>query len=58
MFTKIAKGFDELVEIGLVERKDVRFVGAQPEGCAPVATAFAEGVDEIRQVDDTICTGR
>ncbi len=56
MFTKIAKGFDELVEIGLVERRDVRFVGGQPEGCAPVATAFAEGVDEIRPVraPDTI----
>ena len=50
MFTKIAKGFDELVEIGLVQRKEVRFVGGQPEGCAPVATAFAEGVDEIRPV--------
>ena len=56
MFTKIAKGFDELVEIGLVERKDVRFVGGQPAGCSPVATAFAEGVDEIRPVrsPDTI----
>ncbi len=56
MFTKIAKGFDELVDVGLVEAKDVRFVGAQPEGCAPVATAFAEGVDEIRPVrnPDTI----
>jgi threonine synthase len=56
MFTKIAKGFEELSDIGLVERKDVRFVGGQPEGCAPVATAFAEGVDEIRPVrtPDTI----
>ncbi len=56
MFTKIAKGFDELAAIGLVERKGVRFVGGQPEGCAPVATAFAEGVDEIRPVraPDTI----
>ncbi|HEY3164863.1 MAG TPA: threonine synthase [Candidatus Limnocylindrales bacterium] len=56
MFTKIAKGFEELAEIGLVERKEVRFVGGQPEGCAPVATAFAEGVDEIRPVrsPDTI----
>jgi threonine synthase len=50
MFTKIAKGFEELADIGLVERKTVRFVGGQPEGCAPVATAFAEGVDEIRPV--------
>ncbi len=56
MFTKIAKGFEELAQIGLVERKDVRFVGGQPEGCAPVATAFADGVDEIRPVrtPDTI----
>src|SRR5215212_4837389 len=50
MFTKIAKGFDELADIGLVERKTVRFVGGQPAGCAPVATAFAEGVDEVRPV--------
>jgi threonine synthase len=56
MFTKIAKGFEELADIGLVERKTVRFVGGQPEGCSPVATAFAEGVDEIRPVraPDTI----
>jgi threonine synthase len=56
MFTKIAKGFEELADVGLVERKTVRFVGGQPEGCSPVATAFAEGVDEIRPVraPDTI----
>jgi threonine synthase len=56
MFTKIAKGFDELADIGLVERKTVRFVGGQPEGCSPVATAYREGVDEIRPVrsPDTI----
>ena len=56
MFTKISKAFDELAEIGLVERKDVRFVGGQPEGCAPVGTAFAEGSDVVRPVraPDTI----
>ena len=56
MFTKFAKGFEELAEIGLVERKTVRFVGGQPEGCSPVATAFAEGVDVVRPVrqPDTI----
>ena len=50
LFTKIAKGFDELAAIGLVEPNEVRFVGGQPEGCAPVATAFADGVDEIHPV--------
>jgi threonine synthase len=56
MFTKIAKGFAELVDIGLVEAKDIRFVGGQAAGCGPVATAFAEGSDEIRPVrtPDTI----
>ena len=43
MFTKLAKGFDELVAVGLIERTPVRFVGGQAAGCAPVATAFAAG---------------
>jgi len=50
LFTKVARGFEDLVAAGLVEDKLVRFVGAQPEGCSPVATAFAEGGDEIRPV--------
>jgi threonine synthase len=56
LFVKIAKGFDELATIGLVEPKEVRFVGGQPEGCSPVATAFNDGVDEVRPVrsPDTI----
>ena len=56
MFTKIAKGFDELAAVGLIEPKTVRFVGGQPAGCSPVATAFAEDVDDIRPVrtPDTI----
>jgi threonine synthase len=48
--TKIDKGFRELTEIGLVEAHDVRISGAQAEGCAPVATAFADGADAIRPV--------
>ena len=56
MFTKIARGFDELATIGLVERTPVRFVGGQAAGCGPVATAFAEGSAEIVPVrtPDTI----
>jgi threonine synthase len=56
LFTKVARGFDELVEIGLVEPKPIRFVGGQPEGCSPVATAFAAGSDRIEPVraPDTI----
>jgi threonine synthase len=56
LFTKVARGFEELVATGLVAEKPVRFIGAQAEGCSPVAQAFAAGVDEIRPVrtPDTI----
>jgi threonine synthase len=47
LFTKVARGFRELAEIGLVEPKEIRFVGGQPEGCSPVASAFAAGTDVI-----------
>jgi threonine synthase len=50
LFTKIYKGFQEFVKIGLVDRKDVRFSGAQAEGCSPIATAFREGRDFIDPV--------
>lgn len=56
LYTKVAKGFDELVAVGLVEPKEIRFVGGQPAGCSPVATAFAGGTDRIDPVrqPDTI----
>ncbi|HXY27219.1 MAG TPA: pyridoxal-phosphate dependent enzyme, partial [Acidimicrobiales bacterium] len=54
--TKVAKGFAELGKVGLLPAEPaVRISGAQPEGCAPVATAFAQGADAIRPVKpDTI----
>ncbi len=49
--TKIAKGFAELAKVGLLDEvPEVRVSGAQAAGCAPVATAFAEGTDAIRPV--------
>ena len=48
--TRIDKGFSELIEIGLVSPAEVRISGAQADGCGPVATAFAEGSDEVRPV--------
>ncbi len=49
--TKVAKGFAELFEVGLLdEEPSVRVSGAQAKGCSPVATAFAEGTDAIRPV--------
>ena len=49
--TKVAKGFDELGRVGLLDEvPSVRISGAQAAGCSPVATAFAEGTDVIRPV--------
>jgi threonine synthase len=50
LFTKIYKGFQEFVDVGLVEAKSVRFSGAQAEGCSPIAQAYREGRDFISPV--------
>ncbi len=50
MFTRVARGFEELAELGLIERRPIRFVGGQAAGCAPVATAWAAGTDVIEPV--------
>ncbi|HEX5466523.1 MAG TPA: threonine synthase [Candidatus Limnocylindrales bacterium] len=50
LFTKVARGFEELARVGLVEAKAVRFVGGQGAGCAPVATAFAAGTETFEPV--------
>jgi threonine synthase len=45
MFTKVAKGMGDWIDLGLVEGELPTFCGAQALGCSPVATAFAEGWD-------------
>ncbi len=47
LITKIKKAFRELVELGLVEDKPVRFFGAQATGCSPIAHAVKTGADHI-----------
>jgi threonine synthase len=56
MYTKIAQGFEELTQVGLIERATTRYVGGQAAGCGPIADAFAAGSDEITPVaePDTI----
>jgi len=49
--TKVAKGFRELYKVGLLDDEPhVRISGAQAQGCAPVAQAFAAGADFITPV--------
>ena len=48
LFTKIARGFDEWRELGLVEGELPAFNGAQADGCDPVAEAFSTGQEVCR----------
>jgi threonine synthase len=47
LIIKIKKAFDELIELGLVEPKPVKFFGAQATGCSPISTAVKLGNSEI-----------
>ncbi len=47
LIRKIRKAFKELVALGLVEDKPVRFFGAQATGCSPISHAVREGWDHI-----------
>lgn len=47
LITKIRKAFKELIALGLVEEKEVRFFGAQATGCSPISTAVKAGIENI-----------
>jgi threonine synthase len=47
LITKIKKAFDELVLLGLVKPKRVKFFGAQATGCSPISTAVKQCSSEI-----------
>src|SRR6204780_212453 len=44
LISKIHKAFGELIELGLVENKQLRFFGAQATGCSPIAHAVKNGL--------------
>jgi threonine synthase len=50
LFTKIGRGFQEWIDLGLLEGELPTFHGAQAAGCGPVARAFADGDDVCRPV--------
>ena len=47
LIIKIKKAFEELIQLGLVEPKPVKFFGAQATGCSPISTAVKLGNTEI-----------
>ena len=55
LFTKIARGFQEWIDAGLLDGELPVFNGAQAQGCSPVATAWEQGRDFCQPVKpDTI----
>lgn len=47
LIRKIRKAFNELIALGFVEDKPVRFFGAQATGCSPIVRAVQDGLDWI-----------
>src|SRR5438477_5261459 len=47
LIVKVKKAFDELVQLGLVEPRPVKFFGAQATGCSPISTAVKAGKTDI-----------
>ena len=55
LLTKIHKGYQELVKIGLVANSETKVYGAQATGCSPISTAQKAGLDFFKPVKpDTI----
>jgi len=46
-FTKVAKGFRQFLDLGLVDGNAPTLFGAQATGCSPIATAFANGAEVV-----------
>lgn len=47
LIIKIKKAFEELIQLGLVEPKPVKYFGAQATGCSPISRAVKLGNTEI-----------
>src|SRR3954463_8854206 len=50
LFTRIGRGFQEWIDVGLLDGEVPTMNGAQAEGCSPVAQAFEGGHDICRPV--------
>jgi threonine synthase len=47
LITKIRKAFNELIQLGLVEEKNVKFFGAQATGCSPISDAVKRNLEQF-----------
>jgi threonine synthase len=55
LLTKIHKGYQELVKVGLISESQPKIYGAQATGCSPISAAQKAGLDFFKPVKpDTI----
>ena len=54
LFAKLAQGFVELADLGLLNDSPPRMYGAQPGGCPPVAAAWADERPPSRVTPNTV----
>ncbi len=54
LLQRTERGFEDFRSLGLVDGPAPRLIGSQPDGCSPVATAFAEGRDVQPVRPDTV----
>ncbi len=47
LITKIRKAFGELIALGIVDDKPVKFFGAQATGCSPIASCVKTNADRL-----------
>ncbi len=47
LITRVGKAFGEMAEIGLIERKPFKLLGAQATGCSPITVAVKRGNPEF-----------
>ena len=45
----IWKAFQEMKELGWIDRVTTRMIAVQPEGCAPIVRAFSQGADHATE---------
>ncbi len=50
LLTKIHKGYQELVKVGLIPESHPKVYGAQATGCSPISTAQKAGLDFFKPV--------
>ena len=56
LFCAIHRGLEQFKKVGLIEDKPTRLIGAQAQGCAPIADSFKAGLDDVIPIEhpDTI----